>query len=244
MRRVGLWGAVLSLAVVQGASAQTLEVTQSRPESSRSSMLEVKLGSYLPLIDTEEGLTGTPYASTFDGAMLMLEVQGEAQVYQGFGTASVGLSVGYAEKFARATQLLPGGGTAPAADSTGMRVIPIRLLGVYRFDVAAQRWGVPLVPYVKAGLVGIPYWMLKGGDVEEFAGESGSGMRFGYQGTLGVSLQLDFLDRRFARDFDSGLGINHSYLFAEYTWANVDNFGSSGLVLSHRGWFFGLALEY
>lgn len=244
MKRVGLWGGVLSLALVQVAAAQSLQVAQTRSESPRSSMLEVKLGSYLPMIDTEPGLNGTPYASTFDGGMLMLEVQGEAQVYQGFGTASVGLSVGYAEKFARATQLLPGGGTAPSAESTGMRVVPVRVLAVYRFDLAANEWGVPLVPYVKAGFVGIPYWMLKGGNVEEFGGESGSGIRVGYQATAGVSLQLDFLDRRFARDFDSGLGINHSYLFAEYTWANVDNFGTGGLVLSHRGWFFGLGLEY
>ncbi len=244
MKRAGLWGAVLSLAMVQIASAQALQVAQNRSESPRSSMLEVKLGSYLPMIDSESGLTGTPYATTFDGAMLLLEVQGEAQFYQGFGTASVGLSVGYAEKFARATQLLPGGGTAPSADSTGIRVVPVRLLAVYRFDVAANEWGVPLVPYVKAGLVGIPYWLLKSGDVEEFAGERGSGIRVGYQATLGMSLQLDFLDRRFARDFDSGLGVNHSYLFAEYTWANVDNFGTGGLVLSHRGWFFGLGLEY
>ena len=234
MKQVGLWVAVVSLAVAQVASAQAMVVEQNRVESPRSSMVEFKLGSYLPKIDSEPGLTGTPYASTFDGAMLMLEVQGEAQLYQGFGTAAVALSVGYAEKFARATQLLPGGGTAPSADSTGIRVVPVRLLGTYRFDVAAERWGIPLVPYVKAGLVGIPYWMLKGG----------SGIRFGYQATGGISLQLDFLDRRFARDFDSGLGVNHSYLFAEYTWASVDNFGTGGLVLSHSGWFFGLALEY
>ncbi|NTX54459.1 hypothetical protein HR086_24495, partial [Myxococcus sp. CA039A] len=55
---------------------------------------------------------------------------------------------------------------------------------------------------------------------------------------------LDVLQPRFARDFDSGLGINHSYLFAEYTYADVDNFGKPGFVLSSRRWMFGLALDY
>ena len=83
-------------------------------------------------------------------------------------------------------------------------MVPLRLLGVYRFDVAANEWGIPLVPYVKAGLVGIPFWVIKGPDLERVNGEPGSGVRFGYQFTGGIALQLDFLDRRFARDFDSG----------------------------------------
>src|SRR5690606_25326752 len=149
--------------------------------------------------------------------MLLFEVQGARQFFQAFGSASVGFSLGYAEKFARARAVLPGGGTEPSEESTGIRVLPLRLMAVYRFDVGAQRYGIPLVPYVKAGLVGIPYWMVKGSAVEEVGDASGSGIRFGYQATLGLSLQLDFLDRRFARDFDSGLGVNHSYLFAEYT---------------------------
>lgn len=226
------------------AGAQSIQIEQVATESPRTSMLEFKLGSWLPLIDSEDGLTGTPYADTFDGGMLLFEVQGERQFFQTFGTASVGFSVGYAEKFGRARAVLPGGGTEPSEEATGIRVLPMRLLAVYRFDVGAQRYGIPLVPYVKAGLVGIPFWMVKGSGVENVGGASGSGIRFGYQATAGVSLQLDFLDRRFARDFDSGMGINHSYLFAEYTWANVDNFGTGGLVLSSRGAFFGLGLEY
>lgn len=243
MKRWWMCGVLAAIVPCLGF-AQSIQIEHVSAESPRTSMLEFKLGSWLPLIDTEAGLSGTPYADTFDGGMLLFEVQGERQLYQGFGTASVGFSAGYAEKFARARSVLPGGGRGPSDDSTGIRVVPLRLMAVYRFDVGAQQYGVPLVPYVKAGLVGIPYWMVKGSGVERFEDEEGAGVRFGYQATVGLSLQLDFLDRRFARDFDSGMGVNHSYLFAEYTWANVDNFGTGGLVLSSRGAFFGLALEY
>lgn len=240
------WSMVGGLLLAGAASAQSVVLEQARTESPRSAMLEIKLGNYLPLIDDEAALgENTPYASTFGkGAMLMLEVEGEWQFFQGFGSAAIGFSVGYAEKFGKASQINPDGTLTPAADSTGLRVVPLRLLGIYRFDVAANEWGIPLVPYVKAGLVGIPFWVTKGEDLERVDGEPASGMRFGYQFTGGLALQLDFLDRRFARDFDSGLGVNHSYLFAEFTLANVDNFGSRGLVLSHRSWLFGLGLEY
>jgi hypothetical protein len=60
----------------------------------------------------------------------------------------------------------------------------------------------------------------------------------------GVSLLLDVLEPRFARDFDTSLGVNHSYLFAEYTYAKVNNFGGEGFNLSDRYWMFGLALDY
>ena len=245
MRQLMSWSMVGSLLLAGVASAQSVVLEKARLESPRTAMLEIKLGNYLPLIDEEEALTGTPYASTFgDGAMLMLEVEGEWQFFQDFGSAAIGFSAGYAEKFGKASQINADGSLSPANESTGLRVVPLRLLAVYRFDVAANRWGIPLVPYVKAGFVGIPFWVTKGPDLERVNGEPASGMRFGYQVTGGMALQLDFLDRRFARDFDSGLGVNHSYLFAEFTLANVDNFGSRGLVLSHRSWLFGLGLEY
>jgi D-methionine transport system permease protein len=39
---------------------------------------------------------------------------------------------------------------------------------------------------------------------------------FGLSFTAGLSFMLDFLDQRLARDFDSSVGVNHTYLFAEF----------------------------
>ena len=187
----------------------------------------------------------TPYKNTFGNAsLLLIELEFQRFFYQGIGTAGLGLSAGYAEKYADAK--LEGGGAA--ADKAALKVLPLQLNGFYKFDYAAFKWGVPLVPYGKLGLVYSPWWMTKGSSVEVVEGDgeafTGKGGKWGYAGTLGVSFLLDVLEPRFARDFDSDLGVNHSYLFAEYTYSEVNNFGGEGLNLGSRRWMFGLALDY
>jgi hypothetical protein len=60
-----------------------------------------------------------------------------------------------------------------------------------------------------------------------------------------LSLLLDFLDMRLARDFDTGVGVNHTYLFAEYTLQEVNKFETKGtLDLSSQHWMFGISLEF
>ena len=131
-----------------------------------------------------------------------------------------------------------------AVEEAGLKLLPLRLMGLYKFDYAALNYRIPLVPYLQAGLVYSPWWVTKVDDIEEVAGRRGSGAKWGYGFTAGMQFLLDVLEPRFARDFDSDLGINHSYLFAEYTHAEVDNFGGKGLVLSSRHWMFGLAFDY
>jgi hypothetical protein len=227
---------LLCVLLAAGASAQVDDVLDVPIESPKGGMIELKLGSFLPGIDTEAGLTSTPYADYFGTAKLLLfEVEWERQFFQAFGSAAIGISAGYAEKYAYAKEVT---GTPSANVRTGLRTIPLRLLGVYRFDVAANRWGVPLVPYAKLGLVGIPWSIVKSATTEA------AGFSYGWQATGGLALQLDFLQPRMARDLDSSIGINHSYLFAEYTYQDVNNFGRPSLVLSSRYWMFGLGLEF
>lgn len=210
-------------------------------ESPRSGMLEFKLGGVTPRISSEEALgDNDPYADTFDGSMLLFELEVEKQLFQSFGSFAVGVSAGYAEKYGRA-QLADG---TEAEESTGFRMIPLRLLGVYRFDYFARTANFPIVPYGKLGLVYTPWWMLKGGSTEVVNGRKASGGKSGYAAVVGISILLDFFDRRLARDFDNSLGVNHSYLFAEYMHEDVNNFGGPGLDLSSRHFMFGLALEY
>ncbi len=52
------------------------------------------------------------------------------------------------------------------------------------------------------------------------------------------------LEPRLQRDFDSELGVNHTYLFAEYTYEDVNGFGTEGINLSSRRFSFGLAFEF
>jgi hypothetical protein len=228
-------------AVLAALPGEAQEMSDQPIQSPRSGSVEFRLGGYRPQLDAEEGLSDTPFSKVFGESNLLL-FEGEMQrfFYQGFGTAGVSLSLGYAEKYAAA--LLPEGGTS--SERTGFHVLPIRLRGVYRFDYPAFRWGIPLVPYLKPGLVYIPWWVTKGGELEEVSGRKARGGKFGFELAAGVSFLLDSLEPRLARDFDSDLGINHSYLFAEYTYAKVNNFGGEGFNLSDSYWMFGLALDY
>jgi hypothetical protein len=64
----------------------------------------------------------------------------------------------------------------------------------------------------------------------------------------GLSLSLDFLDKRLARDFDTSMGVNHTYLFAEFTYQNTSvlELASNTLPLNLDSlhWMFGLGLEF
>ena len=233
---VGLVGANALAAEVYGASEQSFA-------------FEVKLGPHTPLIDRDPRLTTDPYYDTYGRSpMLMGELELDYQLWRPLGSLAVGFSIGYAEKFAPAIDATS---LRAATESTGLRIFPMKVLAVYRFDWFAQKHNVPLVPYVKAGFVAEPWWVVKGGKTEIIDGREGIGTRFGVAATVGLALQIDFLDPRLARDFDTSAGVNHTYLFAEWSMTEVTNFGSTlpdkkpdGIDLSSRNPFFGIAVEF
>jgi hypothetical protein len=214
-------------------------------EQPRSVTLEFKLGGYKPLIDREASLTGKPYDAIFGGSsMLLFEGEIDKIFWQKFGTAGLGFSIGYAEKYAPARVTTGDAAGSPANESTSLKVIPIRLLAVYRLDYGATHMGIPLVPYGKAGLVAMPWWTSKGGSLEFADGNRGAGTKFGYCFTGGLSLMLDFLEPRMAKDFSTDVGVSHSYLFGEYVYEEVNTFGKAGLDLSSRHFMFGFAMDF
>jgi hypothetical protein len=239
MTRAVALGIAVSLIALPGEAQEMSDVPTQSP---RGGSVEFRLGGYRPQLDSEAALNGsTPFSDVFGGANLILfEAELQRFFYQGIGTAGVSLSLGYAEKYGAA--LLESGGAAQ--ERTGFHVLPIRVRGVYRFDYPAFRWSIPVVPYVKPGLVYMPWWITKGGELENLADGKAQGGKLGWEVAAGVSFLLDVLEPRLARDFDSDLGVNHSYLFAEYTYAKVNNFGGEGFNLSDSYWMFGLALDY
>lgn len=218
--------------------------------SPRTTTLELKLGSYTPRIDQESGLGGaTPFSSTYGGGLLLGELELDHHLFQAFGTAAVGLSVGYGEKFGRATVVGTG---ESSTEMVGFKVLPLKVWAVYRLDYFAFHHNIPLVPYLKVGLAHARWWATKGGAIEtvEVTQPDGSvttvqgfGGKWGYAGVAGLSFLLDVLEPRLAKDGDSDIGINHSYLFAEYVYEELDDFGGNAFNLGSRRWMFGLALE-
>jgi len=231
------------LAAVVGVSAVT-QAAEVFGESERTMIVEAKLGPFMPLID--RGFTNRPgpYQSTFGSTgMLLGEVEVDYEFFQKFGTLSGGISGGYTEKFGKAIVEATG---EQAAQSTGLRLVPLKALISYRFDYLSAQYSIPLVPYVKAAFVVMPWWVTNGGTVEVADGLTGTGVKFGIAGTVGLSLDLNFLDPRLARDFDTTMGVNHTYLFAEFTLQEMTLGAQSttSLDFSSRHFTFGLALEF
>jgi hypothetical protein len=216
---------------------------ENRPRSPpNTTILELKLGSYQPRIGDAPGLTQDPYVQTFgDSAMLLGVVEVDRSLWHGYGFLGVGFSVGYAEKYAKATLE---DRTTPSAEATGLMVLPMRLTAVYRFDVLANQYHIPFVPYAELGFISEPWWTNKSGSTEVVNGKTGSGVQWGWGFTLGLALQLDFLNPTYAREAREDSGIYHFYLFAEFNDDYVNDFGGNGLNLSARYWTFGIAFEF
>ena len=235
----------LSAALVAASAGAQSENLRTLTEPPHNMFVEFKLGPYKPLVDRESSLTGQPYQEIFGGSsMLLFELELDFILWEKFGSLALGFSAGYSSKSASA--LIVGGPNAgqPANDSTSLRVVPLRILGVYRLDYPVTQWNIPFVPYGKVGLVAEPWWASKGGSVENVNGANGSGTKFGWCFMGGLALMLDFLEPRMAKDFTVDVGVAHSYIFAEYVFENVNTFGKRGLDLSSRHFMYGLSLEF
>ena len=203
--------------------------------------VELKFGGMHPDVDRTPGLTGTPYQSSFgNGTMLTVQLEGDHFFWTGFGSFGLGFSAAYAEKYAGAKYAAGG----PAPVKTSLRILPLKLLAVYRMDYAAIRWHVPFVPFLKAGIIYEPWWASTGGSVDYVGTERGGGGRLGYGLTAGLAFLLDVIEPRLAKDAEVDAGILHTYFLAEYDSDVVPAFGGQGIDLSNRRVMFGLAFDF
>jgi hypothetical protein len=212
---------------------------------------ELKFGPYRPDIDSEFAKAGgatppTPYKDYFgDGRHLLTQIEFDWQVFHRFGSLALGFGIGY-------FQLT---GAAPLGDGTGrisgdtstLKIIPMSVSAVYRFDYLLERYEIPLVPYGKLGL-DYDYWQNTDGNNEiatDGRGGTGRGGTTGWHATAGAALVLDFFDPDAARDFDSDLGVNHTALTFEFSHADISGLGQPNrLHLGDTTWALGLLLEF
>lgn len=219
----------------------------SAAESERSMALDLRFGGYYPNVDGEFD-DATPFRTTFGGDdRLLVQLGLERLLFEKFGMLGVGGSIGYVEYYGHGF-FVPDPAEPDvlerATDATAFKVVPIYAHVAYRFDYAAQKWGVPVMPYGKAGIGYHIYWSTDGLG-ETSGGGDASGARLGVMGAVGAGLHLDAFDPRLAREFDADMGVNNSYLFAEYAVYQADGLGSEGFDLSDDGVLsFGLALDF
>jgi hypothetical protein len=242
-RNAAALGALVLLVAAPGFAA-TDWTGLDRP--ARRWLVAFKIDRYDPQIDSEAGLTGTPYHDIFHGrAPPRYQLEVDYQALHPFGAILFGGTVGFWQNYGKA--LLPGTLT-PSQDTTTLNIVPFGLIATYRFDWLADRFRwFPFVPYVQAGLQAALWEALKGnGDVSSpSTGGRGSGWSYGYTTALGVAVDLSAIDLNLAREAYVVTGIQRTSLFAEYGWTHLKNFGNSGrLILSDRAWRFGLSVEF
>lgn len=241
----------LAAAQVYVGSARYTEGTEtsSAPErevSPQSWALEAKFSPYLPPLDQEFGEGGaTPFGDVFGdkrAVMGRLELSYQAFRVKDILSVGPGLSVGAYQKKGFG---LDAAGNA-TEDENIFRVFPFGLSAVARVDVLNNRYGVPFVPFVKAGLESYLWSNRKNGDIVTFpSGAEVRGVTWGFSGRAGLALDLNVIDPKSAINFDHNFGVNHSYLFGEFEFAQVNDFGSDASFDFSTSLFnFGLALEF
>lgn len=239
----GLALALVSTAFLFPGTASGQEVEQ----SPRSNAMELRFGFFDPAIDDEFSGDTKPFEQAFGSdSAWMLGAEIDFQFWQGFGSLGVFGMTGYGQ--------ITGKGITEegerSSDETSMLFFPFTAGLVYRFDVLATRFGVPLALSLKGG---VDYWIWQVEDGNEetssYAADDGSsvdglGGTYGLYGSVGLHLLLDFFEPHAATIFDNDLGVNNSYLFVEWSAHWLNDFGSdSSFDLSHGGLVFGLAFE-
>ena len=247
-----LAGAVLGAAYARPARAQSFaseaELVEGshRFRSPQRFAFEVTFGPYRPDVDSEFDGKRTPYASYFGTSdHLLMRAEFDYQVWRGFGSLGIGLGTGYFSV----------SGTAPianqmgvfSADQSNLKVIPMSLSAVYRFDYFLETRKFPLVPFAKLGL-DYAYWQITDGNGNIATDGMGGHARGGTPGwhvAGGLALVLDFLDPDAAHDFDEDMGVNHTALTFEFFHSDISGLGQSNrLHVGDNNWTLGLLLEF
>ncbi|HVY40227.1 MAG TPA: MXAN_2562 family outer membrane beta-barrel protein [Polyangia bacterium] len=207
---------------------------------------EVTFGPYRPDVDSEFNGRRDPYNEYFgSGHELLMRAELDYQFFHRYGSLAAGVGAGYwsvtgKSPYANGSGLISG-------DTSTLKIVPMSLSLVYRFDYFLETRKFPLVPFAKVGL-DYAYWQNTDGNDNIATDPSGGRARGGTMGwhvAGGVALVLDFLDPDAARDFDADLGVNHTAITFEFFHADISGLGQSNRMhLGDTDWTLGLLLEF
>ena len=216
-------------------------------ESPRSMMFEFHLGPYTPQVDRAFEKSA-PYNDIFgDEAMMMFGAHMDYQFFQRFGSIALGggARIGWVEGLALNED------ESKSSDQTSLHVLPLTATLTYRFDWMSQNWNLPIVPYGKVGLTYTVWWVTNGNDEiantydKDDVGREGHGGTFGFHAGGGVQILLDWFGEGMAAEFDTEAGVNNSFLFFEYAYHSVNDFGSkTSIDLGDETFSAGLMFEF
>jgi hypothetical protein len=219
----------------------------------------VRVGPYLPGIDQQLGVSPGPYRRVFGtkrAVMPMLDV--DRILWAGFGQLGIGGSIGYTQRTADSLKVKADPDEpdmrVPGA-STTFRLLPLVVTATYRFTWLDDQYGIPFVPYVRAGLAYYIWWITAPNGSTSRVCKDGSascpgnenkafGASAGVQGSIGLAIRAERLDPSTANSMRQS-GIHHAGIYGELSFANVNGFGSdTKLSVGDRTWFAGVDFEF
>jgi hypothetical protein len=231
-------------------------------ESDQHLTVEARFAPWQPDIDSEFGGRATPFYDYFGYTegdtrrvrdRLLGGVEVDWQALRLGSVMSLGLGVGVSYSAFGASAPITSTGQDSGQESS-VHFLPMYGVLVARVDVLARRTVVPLVLYAKGGVAVTHWWMMLGDDFARRSagspvapdngrdlGRSARGFSYGWQLAAGAMLRLDFLEPRAQRSWDLEMGVNHSYLFAEYMV--VTDWNRPQLHVASNTWVFGIAFD-
>lgn len=229
-----------------GSESMVLPPGADRFKTPQRFAVEVRFGPYLPDVDSEFDGARHPYRDFFGTSQhLLSQIEFDYELFHRFGTIALGASYGYFSVSGKAP--VANGGGATSNDLSTMTVMPLSVSAIYRFDVFLERSRFPLVPFVKGGF-DWAYWSITDGNdsiATDATGGKGRGGTLGWHGAAGLQLVLDFFDWESARSFDADMGVNHTSLVFQYTYADISGLGRPDRMhLGDANWSLGIMFQF
>ncbi len=222
----------------------------------------VRIGPYTPDIDDQLGKSPGPFQRMFGSSLILPVLDVDRILWRGYGQAAVGISAGYTQKLAHTFVVASNPSMAPTnqrtADTNRFHLLPLALTATYRFTVLDDDYGIPIVPYVRAGLSYYVWWIdlpkQAGSPLAKVCKDAGTepdcsqnkalGGSLGVQGSIGLAIRAERIDATAAMSMRQS-GIQHAGIYAELSLAKVNGFGSDKkLSVGARTWFAGVDFEF
>lgn len=244
--------ASLVLAALIGSATRAEAAPRPGAETAWGLALQFKGGPFQPAMADPEVASGPgtgAFQSVFgDKTRPLFSLGADWQFFRKFGSAGVGGGFGFMQYVGKGRYADTG---QASADTTVFNMLPLTLTAFYRFDVLADRFSIPLVPYLRGGLVYQIWWVTNGrGEISLFEPGGGAeptegrGGKLGLTGTLGIALLLNTIDSKSAAALYESAGIRGTYVFIEVEAQEVDGFGAAGFDFSDTSWNVGVYFEF
>ncbi|MBX3273260.1 MAG: hypothetical protein KF729_23560 [Sandaracinaceae bacterium] len=226
-------GAALGAAPASADIDDWTEVPEFHP-SPENFGIELRIGMYRPEGLGDEFFSGNYFGGDV-GPHLSLQFHYYPFQVPYLGLFGIGASLGWSQW----DTLRPGGG-AVDTERNVFELLVLQPMVLWRFDTLAREVGIPIVLTPKIGW-DFARWLTSPGTP---ANPSPAGLSMGFRFSGKVSLELDFIEPRAARQLDEAWGINHSELFVEFYYSMAGEILAGELPVSGWGWAAGLGFTF